>query len=297
MAEEITPRGNDWEVVSLTASAYASAPGPIPVEEIVGDEGSVYGEDKVEASQAMFMSGHFVPEKQPKDMPIESEVDHSQVPVGHKFDELASLETSDEIGGWVDNDDGIKGLAITDDNLETKVIGGQGSATGTGSAEVQRSMVEPDQSIYDSAEETIVVGASSSDVKTMLPELTGPSEEATADRPADDTSTKKLKDKNKARSGVPCGPWWRRQAVSLYDHVKDVNPLWSIVIAAAVMGLAVIGKRWQQQKSQVSQLNLQLFPKEEKSSKVLGPISRLKEAFVNGDHGSPSVRNNFSGEI
>ncbi|CAM8974464.1 unnamed protein product [Rhodiola kirilowii] len=292
MAEEITPRGNDWEVVSLTASAYASAPGPIPVEEIVGDEGSVYGEDKVDASQTMFMSGQFVPEKQPKDMPIESEV-----PVGHKFDELASLETSDEIGGWDDKDDGIKGLAITDDNLETKVIGGQGSATGTGSAEVQRSMVEPDQSIYDSAGKTNVVGASSSDVITMLPELTGPSEEATADRPADDTSTKKLKDKNKARSGVPCEPWWKRQAVSLYDHVKDVNPLWSIVIAAAVMGLAVIGKRWQQQKSQVSQLNLQFFPKEEKSSKVLDPISRLKEAFVNGDHGSPSVRNNFSGEI
>ncbi|KAL8495216.1 hypothetical protein ACS0TY_019393 [Phlomoides rotata] len=53
--------------------------------------------------------------------------------------------------------------------------------------------------------------------------------------------------------------WWRRQASSFYDHVKNTNPYWSIFVAAAVMGLVIIGHGWQQEKSQVSQLKSQLI--------------------------------------
>ncbi|CAM8923835.1 unnamed protein product [Rhodiola kirilowii] len=276
--EEIAPRGNDWEVVSLTASAYAADPGPKAVEEIVGDKQSTYEEDKVETSQsqAMFMSGHFVfPVKQPKDVLVGPEVDNFEVPKEHKVEELGSVQTSDGIDGSVDDDEDKRGLALTVDNLEADDgLEGKDNAIGTGSAEVQVSttqsapgIVEPRQSIHDSSLET------------------------------DGTASKQVKDKKKVRPSVPCGPWWKKQAASLYDHVKEANPLWPIVIAAAVMGLAVLGQRWQQRKSYVSGLNLHFSAKEEKPGKMLGPISRLKEAFVTANQGTTSVRSNISSEI
>ena len=72
-AKEIGPRGNEWEVVSLTASAYAAAPGPEPVD---SSEDSIMMLDKHEGetSNAMFMSGHFVfPPNQHENLPIEPE--------------------------------------------------------------------------------------------------------------------------------------------------------------------------------------------------------------------------------
>ncbi|KAL9684209.1 hypothetical protein QQ045_021643 [Rhodiola kirilowii] len=158
--EEIAPRGNDWEVVSLTASAYAAAPGPKAVEEIVGDKQSTYEGDKVETSPAMFMSGHFVfPVNQPKDVLVGPEVDNFEVPKEHKVEELGSVQTSDGIGGSVEDK---RGLALTVDNLEADdVLEGKDCAIGTGSAEVQvsttqsaPSIVEPRQSIHDSSLET-----------------------------------------------------------------------------------------------------------------------------------------------
>ena len=59
--EENTSRGAEWEVVSLTASTYAAAPGPEEVELKDDENGNTYGEDgAAETSRAMFMSGHFV---------------------------------------------------------------------------------------------------------------------------------------------------------------------------------------------------------------------------------------------
>ncbi|ONK81488.1 uncharacterized protein A4U43_C01F29660 [Asparagus officinalis] len=67
--EVIPPRGVDWEVVSLTASAYAAAPYPKdfdPNDEV----GS-----KQESSSPMFMSGHFVfPPSEHENLPIEPEI-------------------------------------------------------------------------------------------------------------------------------------------------------------------------------------------------------------------------------
>uniref|UniRef100_A0A7N0R8B6 ATG8-interacting protein 1 n=1 Tax=Kalanchoe fedtschenkoi TaxID=63787 RepID=A0A7N0R8B6_KALFE len=304
--EEIAPRGNDWEVVSLTASAYAAAPGPKAVEEVVGDKGSAYGDDKVEASQAMFMSGHFVfPEKQNEEMPLGTEFDDSEVQKKYEVEELASLAISDGSSGSVEKGDGhldLKGSAIIEDILQTGEFDLKDGALVIGSAEIQRSrsqpepnLLEPEQGIHDAVEETNVGGAS--DVKTMISEQTHHSEEANADGPTEVTSSKQVKDKKKAWSSIPWKPWWKRRAASLYDHVKEANPLWSIVIAAAVMGLAIVGHRWQQRKSQVPKLNLQFSAKEEKAGKMLSPISRVKEAFVIGNHGSGSVRSNISSDI
>jgi len=57
--EQSSPRGNDWEVVQLTASAYAAAPPPRrpePSEEAEAKKYSTKGDD---SAASLLMSGHF----------------------------------------------------------------------------------------------------------------------------------------------------------------------------------------------------------------------------------------------
>lgn len=70
-------------------------------------------------------------------------------------------------------------------------------------------------------------------------------------------------DKFNELPNLPCEAWWRRHATSLYGHAKNANPYWSIVVAAAVIGLVIIGHRWQREKPQVFQLKSQLIINDE----------------------------------
>ncbi|KAF2565386.1 hypothetical protein F2Q70_00024688 [Brassica cretica] len=72
------PRGNEWEVVSLTSSAYAASPGPYNVEskDARKFDHAYYG---AATSRDLFMSDHFVfPPSQHEDLPI---VDDDDEPV------------------------------------------------------------------------------------------------------------------------------------------------------------------------------------------------------------------------
>uniref|UniRef100_A0A2N9F0C0 Uncharacterized protein n=1 Tax=Fagus sylvatica TaxID=28930 RepID=A0A2N9F0C0_FAGSY len=66
------------------------------------------------------------------------------------------------------------------------------------------------------------------------------------------------KDEKHDGSNLPCGAWWKRRAASLYAHAKEANTFWSIFIAAAVMGLVLLGQRWQQERWQALQLKWQI---------------------------------------
>ncbi|CAH8384827.1 unnamed protein product [Eruca vesicaria subsp. sativa] len=68
---EHPPRGNEWEVVSLTSSAYAASPGPYNVAAARKFDHAYYG---AETSRDLFMSDHFVfPPSQHEDLPIDDE--------------------------------------------------------------------------------------------------------------------------------------------------------------------------------------------------------------------------------
>lgn len=67
------PRGNEWEVVSLTSSAYAASPGPYNVEsrDARKFDHAYYG---AETSRDLFMFDHFVfPPSQHEDLPIDDD--------------------------------------------------------------------------------------------------------------------------------------------------------------------------------------------------------------------------------
>lgn len=67
--------------------------------------------------------------------------------------------------------------------------------------------------------------------------------------------------------------WWKRQAVAL----GQPNTLWSIAVATALLGIVFLGQRWQHERWNNKQLNLQLCAKDEKISELLYQVSRLKE--------------------
>ncbi|EPS59433.1 hypothetical protein M569_15375, partial [Genlisea aurea] len=57
--DDMVPKGNEWEVVALTESAYAAAPGPHQEKVEETTDGSFLGPDSPNTTGAMFMSGHF----------------------------------------------------------------------------------------------------------------------------------------------------------------------------------------------------------------------------------------------
>ncbi|KAH0890759.1 hypothetical protein HID58_053188 [Brassica napus] len=95
-----------------------------------------------------------------------------------------------------------------------------------------------------------------------------------------------------ANSPPPCEPWWKRSAASLISQAKETNTVWSIFIAAAaVMGVVVLGQRWQHDRWQVLQLNWESTIGNEKAAgRLMGPISRLKQAFVGGQRRDSFIR-------
>ena len=76
------PRGNEWEVVSLTSSAYAASPGPYNVDSRDAArkfDHAYYGGD---TSRDLFMSDHFVfPPSQHEDLPLDDDDDEFDISI------------------------------------------------------------------------------------------------------------------------------------------------------------------------------------------------------------------------
>ncbi|KAJ6390815.1 hypothetical protein OIU77_024931 [Salix suchowensis] len=221
--EDNPSRGNDWEVVTLTASTYAAAPGPKEVDqkdyESGKASGKAYDEDEDETSRALFMSRHFVlPPSQHENLslePVNSEI----------LDSQAGKNVPPELG------------------LEE---GGRSSC--------KNEEIWPLKGLDESEEfhgmqfETALGGST-----TYLENL-----------------------------GIP-----ERRMASLYAHAKEANTFWSIFVAAAVMGIVILGQRWQQERWQVIINN-------ERSGRILGPITRLKDVIVGGHRRGSFIRGSTS---
>ncbi|KAJ7551587.1 hypothetical protein O6H91_06G021300 [Diphasiastrum complanatum] len=83
--------------------------------------------------------------------------------------------------------------------------------------------------------------------------------------------------------------WWKQQVEVLGVHVSQASALWSLALAATVMGLVILGQRWHHERSQNQQLRLQLGSKDEKINQLIFQISRLKDA-VSGRRRVPVMR-------
>ncbi|XP_013633593.1 PREDICTED: uncharacterized protein LOC106339347 [Brassica oleracea var. oleracea] len=223
--EEHVKHQNEWEVVSLTSSAYAASPGPY------NSRDAYYG---AENSRDLFMSDHFVfPPSQHENLPLDEE------------------EKKDGQGLMLEAHQGLS-----------------------------------DKNIYGEP------ALSSSQHMVFEHELTDSEPNEYADKDLDPLGLEK-----DATNNLPCEAWWRKRAVSVYLRTREANAVWSLFFAAAVTGLVVLGQRWQQERWQVLQLNWQSSITSEKLSRVLEPLSRLKDVIVRGNPQASLLRSGTSSEI
>lgn len=221
--QSTTPKGADWEVVSLTASAYAAAPGGSFPEFKHEEKGEDVKKDEVESSNALFMSGHFVlPPTQHKNVPSEPE--------------------NSEIHG---QDDGSKSVKVLDGKPDAKEEENWDLRKLT-----ELAFKGKEQSIYgsptlDSLNSEATIGALNIDDETSVLHESIQSSDSVL---SSNIPTLPAKEANHEGS---VASWWKKQAASLYAHAKETNTLWSIFAVTAVMGIVIIGYRWRQEKWQV----------------------------------------------
>ncbi|GFY90265.1 mesoderm induction early response protein [Actinidia rufa] len=307
--EKTTFRGNEWEVVSLTASAYAAAPGPEEVELSDSDKGNT-NEDEAETSRAMFMSGHFVfPPSEHENLPVELEdIEINNV---HGIEDIVPKSGAAEIEGRSDTKDeekwSVKGMTVLDEFPGIQFFDEMGNRLSIHGTEFEDetlqgvNLTEKGKNVYNSSKfssfhcETTMGGSTKYDENILIPGIIESSEGG----PDSDLSrsrklAKPAKGDKYDRSGLPCEAWWKRRAASLYAQAKEANAVWSIFIAAAVMGLVILGQRWQQERWQVLQFKWQISVNDEKMGRMLGPLSRLKAVIVSGNRRPPPIRGSSS---
>ncbi|XP_050237514.1 ATG8-interacting protein 2 [Mercurialis annua] len=307
--EENNSRGNEWEVVSLTASTYAAAPGPKEVELQDENRGSAYGEGEAESSRPLLVHGHFnfpssfiFPPNQHENLPLET--DNSKAldeQVGKNAVAELGLEESDKSGrkdeeNWplkgLDESEEIPGLQFPDG----KAISGSKFEESTTLQDLV--LNEKGQSMYSADpfdslhSETALGGSDTYGDNLGIPDVIEPSEQG-SEFSTEISQTPKAADNDE--SDLPCEAWWKRRAASLYSHAKETNTFWSIFVAAAVMGIVIIGHHWQQERWRALQLKWQTNINE-KTGRVLGPISRLKGVIVGGHRRGSFIRGSSSSE-
>lgn len=225
--KEPTPRGNEWEVVSLTSSAYAATPSSSELVDTTADMAYRIGKD-----EAMFMSGHFVfPPSQHENLPLEpEEAEVQNVPeIAQSSSRPDIKDEPHEFNNSIEKEHTI--------NTDLKY-----------------------SSFYDKS--------STYDENTFIAEQMEPSEEL-LDSDMLNSLNKVEGDDVYDSCKLPSEAWWKRGASALYSQAKEANTFWTICVAAAVMGLVVMGRRLHQEKLEVLHLKWRLSIDTEKLKKLI----------------------------
>ncbi|WOL00065.1 ATG8-interacting protein 1-like isoform X1 [Canna indica] len=279
--EGTSSRGVDWEVVSLTASTYAAAPGPQTIDT---SDKSDQMENITEhvSSDSLFMSGHFVfPPSEHENLPIETDMG-----------EIHGEVEGDDGAGVVDDDNGIvnsgkeklqteskddqRGVEFFDggSRLSTQDVGFEEKASQMLTLVEHGIFADPDPVvIHSETHQDTYESEEPLDVNTTSPK-----------------DHSKIYGDGPDGSGLPCQAWWKRHAVSLYRQAKEANTFWSVAVTAAVLGIIVFWQRWQREKWQLHQSRWRFSISDERMSRMLKPLGRFKDVLVGGQQPSKPIR-------
>nr|CAD1820989.1 unnamed protein product [Ananas comosus var. bracteatus] len=292
-----SPRGNEWEVVSLTASVYAAAPGPGKIEQSNENKSTEYVAKDYESSDPMLMSGHF--QMLPNEIEnLLKEPDCKGVQKGLCKQDICSSETEAdepcknyEESCKIKSDDDLHGINQFFDKEKSLSIGDM--EFGDGKTLQGLGLIGEEPSIYTSSEfkafhsEREINRSVYSSESSGIVEPNDPSN-TSADSFLVDASVLKEGSRSEG-SGVPSKAWWKRQVEFLYSKAKETNTFWSVFVAAALVGIVVLGRRWQREKLQLQQLKLQFNISNERSFMAV-PFSRFKAMLVAGNQHRPLMQ-------
>ncbi|KAL2472712.1 hypothetical protein Fot_48448 [Forsythia ovata] len=296
--EETAPKGNEWEVVSLTASAYAAAPGPQQVDSSDDNQGNLGAGNDAETSHAMIMSGHFIfPPTQHENFLLEPEFNAICSGKGGEDDTPQLLaEQGSKLKAKEEEIVSIKGL-ISDEFPGIQILDEKNDRFSTSRTDFEKDVAfDKEHSIYSTAEfcsfhSEAPMGNSDTveedlETKDILEPFDSASDSCLSN------FQKPVEEDKYDGADLPCEAWWKRHAASLYAHAKEANTFWSIFVAAAVTGLVILGQKWQQEKWQVLHLKWQFGINDEvlRMGRMLNPISRLKEVLVGGHRRGSFIR-------
>lgn len=289
--EDTSIHGADWEVVSLTASAYAASPGPKPFDLPVESNEDINKEEQVSSAE-MFLSNHFVfPPHEHKNLMIEPDCCEIHDEPGSKGaslaeDELSGILKSDEDTWKLKSDDGQHEIEFFDMGED---LSHHGIEFREGKAFEE---LQPD--IYVDSTFNVFHAKTDISLSVFCNESSGNSEPNDLSHrymyPSDGTGASKLNEEHKFDGpGLPCEAWWKRHAMSIYNHAKGAYQFWSVFVAAAVMGFAILGQQWQREKLQLQQLKWFAIS-DENWSRMVGPMSRFKDMLVGGHQRNLLIR-------
>ncbi|PAN09020.1 hypothetical protein PAHAL_1G452500 [Panicum hallii] len=295
--DQTSPRGNDWEVVQLTASTYAAAPGPAPrrpepSEESEAKKYSTKGDD---SAAALLMSGHFsVSQTEVESLLIgaDSKEPHkelcSQDAVSNEGDEQKYQETckhklEDDLPSIPSLDKG-KNVTLGDMEFDDgKALQGMSlvGEESVGFSSPIYSSIEAEKDLGRSAMESRNEKKTEESTLHIVNPKTGSSNVVSSD------------EQNKPDGSGPRDAWWKKQLLSLYKNAKESNNFWPIVAAAAaaaaLVGLAYFGHRWHKGKLQLQLGKQPPSGNKEKINDAVRPLNRIKDILVAGNHPSPGI--------
>ncbi|CAA7390736.1 unnamed protein product [Spirodela intermedia] len=295
--EGTSARGADWEVVSLTASAYAAAPGPDLEGADPANSNEAFKRNEEQPSQAMIMSGHFVfPPSEHENLPLEP--DNVEILTESFVQGADSVLIEEEAGKSQKEILTLESLMISkaDDPHGVQVLG-EGKSVAVGGVDFEEGavslqgvdLVEERRSIYGVSgfgsfhSETHAGGSVPKDEGSGMADSDDSSDQGSKSPP------KSIKKSDHKGFGHPCEAWWKRQVASLCAHAKEASTFWSLCVAAAVMGLVILGQQWQQERWQVRHLKSQLGTSDERMSWLLGRASHLKDSIIGGHRCAPVI--------
>lgn len=207
VGEGTTPRGADWEVVTLTASSYEAAPGP------AGMEGKPINEER-SSSNALLMSDHFVfPPSEHENLPIQTSFDEIQP-------EKDAHEASTSVEEYtIKSDVGSERVEFYDEG---------------------RNISADDVEIRDD-----VPGYGSSHAEDDGHGFVAHDDDNEAGDGSDENSGQPFKPAGSKShdAGASCKCWLKKHVTCLYHQAKETNAIWSVVVAAALVGIVILG-RW-----------------------------------------------------
>ncbi|KAL6601508.1 hypothetical protein ACP70R_044728 [Stipagrostis hirtigluma subsp. patula] len=287
--------GNDWELVSLTASTYAAAPGPILPPPDADKKNVEYVDLKPDSPAAMFVSGHFsFPTKEDVHLLKEPDCKAGSDKVCDKEFCSAMMVGYTDLDsscakGKLDHD--LPGFSFLDMHNSVSlgdVVFGDGMGLDGLSLVEEKQPMSPTSSLDspDTVSDISRKSHNTADPATDPSVLSHPAATAPIGSAAVPEDVHNAKD----QSENPSEAWWKKTFSFLCNNAKESVTFQLFFVAATILGLAILGQRClQREKLPCEKFRLQFNTDSEKIGCAVGPLGQVKGAMIGGSQQQSDV--------